>query len=301
MRDVSYAGFYWQPWKGVLKRLWWLVRYFPASLQTFQGGKHWRGSVGTLLSHLAVPFKLWRMGFRGRFYFVDHHLAHAASAFLVSPYESAAILTVDLCGEDCTTLLARGSGQPHPAAPPLLSAALARHLLRSAHAVPGIPGQRRRIQGDGARVLRPPATCRHVCADGAVRERPAAERQFVVRLSHRWRPTATRLGSSRRSVRHARTNSHVDADHYKDLAASGQKRARGAHPADGCVVPEGNRRGTSVHGGRRGAEFRRQRTPARPADLHRHLGPARRRATLAVRSASPSTSGTSGSAIRAAS
>src|SRR3954470_1272765 len=25
MRDLSYAGFYWQPWKGVLKRLWWLV------------------------------------------------------------------------------------------------------------------------------------------------------------------------------------------------------------------------------------------------------------------------------------
>jgi len=110
LRDVSHAGFYWQPWKGLLKRLWWLVRYFPASLQTFQGGKAWRGSSGTFLSHVAVPFKLWRMGFRGRFYFIDHHLSHAASAFLVSPHESAAILTVDLCGEDCTTLLARRSG-----------------------------------------------------------------------------------------------------------------------------------------------------------------------------------------------
>ncbi len=110
VRDVSYAGFYWQPWKGVLKRLWWLVRYFPASLQTFQGGKSWRGSVATLLRHLAVPFTLRRMGFRGRFYFVDHHLSHAASAFFTSPYDAAAILTVDLCGEDCTTLIARGTG-----------------------------------------------------------------------------------------------------------------------------------------------------------------------------------------------
>jgi carbamoyltransferase len=108
MRELSYAGFYWQPWKGLLKRLWWLVRYFPASLQTLQSGKRWRGSVGTLLQHLAVPLRLWRMGFRGRFYFVDHHLAHAASAFVPSPYESAAILTADLCGEDCTTLIARG-------------------------------------------------------------------------------------------------------------------------------------------------------------------------------------------------
>jgi carbamoyltransferase len=108
IRDVSYAGFYWQPWKGVLKRLWWLVRYFPASLETFRSGKHWRGSTSTLASHLAVPFKLWRMGFRGRFYFIDHHLSHAASTFFVSPHQSAAILTVDLCGEDCTTLLAHG-------------------------------------------------------------------------------------------------------------------------------------------------------------------------------------------------
>src|SRR5262245_60466864 len=111
MSDVSHAGFYWQPWKGLLKRVWWLFRYFPASLQTFQGGKEWRGSVGTLLSHLAVPIKLRRMGFSGKFYFVDHHLAHAASAFLVSPYESAAIFTADLCGENCTTLLARGTGR----------------------------------------------------------------------------------------------------------------------------------------------------------------------------------------------
>jgi len=110
MADVGYAGFYWQPWKGLTKRLWWLLRYFPASLKMFRGGKQWRGSVGTLAQHLSVPLRLRRLGFRGSFSFVDHHLAHAASAFLVSPYESAAVLTFDLCGEDCTTLIARGRG-----------------------------------------------------------------------------------------------------------------------------------------------------------------------------------------------
>jgi len=110
IRDVSYAGFYWQPWKGILKRAWWLLRYFPASLQSFRSDKGWRGSVGTLASHLAVPFKLRRLGFRGTFSFIDHHVSHAASAFFVSPHDSAAILTVDLCGEDCTTLLSVGRG-----------------------------------------------------------------------------------------------------------------------------------------------------------------------------------------------
>jgi carbamoyltransferase len=44
------------------------------------------------------------------FYFVEHHLAHAASAFLGTPWPEAAILTVDGYGERTSTLLARGRG-----------------------------------------------------------------------------------------------------------------------------------------------------------------------------------------------
>jgi len=44
------------------------------------------------------------------FYFVEHHLAHAASAFLGSPWHEAAILTVDGYGERTTTLTAVGKG-----------------------------------------------------------------------------------------------------------------------------------------------------------------------------------------------
>ncbi len=41
---------------------------------------------------------------------VEHHLAHAASAFLVSPFDEAAILTVDGFGDFTSTLLAHGRG-----------------------------------------------------------------------------------------------------------------------------------------------------------------------------------------------
>ena len=37
-----------------------------------------------------------------RLLFTEHHLAHAASAFFASPYEKAAILTVDGVGEWAT-------------------------------------------------------------------------------------------------------------------------------------------------------------------------------------------------------
>lgn len=45
-----------------------------------------------------------------RIYFCEHHLTHAASAFFVSPYEEAAILTIDSFGEETTTMFAHGKG-----------------------------------------------------------------------------------------------------------------------------------------------------------------------------------------------
>lgn len=45
-----------------------------------------------------------------RLLFAEHHLSHAASAFYPSPFESAAILTIDGVGEWTTTSLALGKG-----------------------------------------------------------------------------------------------------------------------------------------------------------------------------------------------
>jgi carbamoyltransferase len=43
-------------------------------------------------------------------HFVDHHVAHAASAFIVSPYNHAAILTIDGRGENVSTTYYLGKG-----------------------------------------------------------------------------------------------------------------------------------------------------------------------------------------------
>src|SRR6185369_5096799 len=43
-----------------------------------------------------------------KFHYLEHHQCHAASAFFVSPFDSAAILTWDGTGEDTTTLFCRG-------------------------------------------------------------------------------------------------------------------------------------------------------------------------------------------------
>ncbi len=43
--------------------------------------------------------------------YVDHHLSHAASAFYPSPFESAAILTIDGVGEHATLTVGHGKGR----------------------------------------------------------------------------------------------------------------------------------------------------------------------------------------------
>ncbi len=48
--------------------------------------------------------------FRGELLFCLHHLSHAASAYFPSPFESAAVLTVDGVGEWTTTALGTGRG-----------------------------------------------------------------------------------------------------------------------------------------------------------------------------------------------
>src|SRR5690349_2410017 len=45
-----------------------------------------------------------------RWHFVEHHIAHAASAFHASPYTSAAVMTLDGRGEHATTTYSIGSG-----------------------------------------------------------------------------------------------------------------------------------------------------------------------------------------------
>ncbi len=93
---------------------------------------------------------------RGRRSFsLDHHESHAASAFFPSPFDEAAILTLDGVGEWSTTTLGRRHGNriqlTHPAAIP----ALARPAVLGIHLLLRLQGQQRRIQADGPGAVRP--------------------------------------------------------------------------------------------------------------------------------------------------
>ena len=98
--DLDYVVFFEKPFRKLDRILATVLQTYPRSSKVFRESmigwvldKLW--VAGTLQSELGIE--------RNKILFSDHHLSHAASAFLCSPFREAAILTVDGVGEWCTT------------------------------------------------------------------------------------------------------------------------------------------------------------------------------------------------------
>lgn len=106
IKDVDYVSFYDKP---LLK--------FERLLETYlatapQGFTSYARAMPLWLKH-----KLWipdtiktELGYEGEVLFTEHHQSHAGSAFYPSPFQDAAILTIDGVGEWTTNSLGVGNG-----------------------------------------------------------------------------------------------------------------------------------------------------------------------------------------------
>jgi carbamoyltransferase len=82
------------------------VATFPRSLPSFT-----KSMPVWLKEKLWIPSVIHReIGYEGEVLFAEHHQSHAAAAFLPSPFEEAAILTLDGVGEWATATLGVGRG-----------------------------------------------------------------------------------------------------------------------------------------------------------------------------------------------
>ena len=110
--DIAHIGLYWKPWVLRHKALQ-ALRSGLISRQMFRArlDRGVRQIGDSYLGMFAYP-GLIRKHFgpgKFRFHFLEHHRCHAASAFFVSGFPHAAIITWDGTGEDTTTLFLRGS------------------------------------------------------------------------------------------------------------------------------------------------------------------------------------------------
>jgi carbamoyltransferase len=104
--DLDAVVFYDKPFQKFDRILETYVSYAPAGIQSFlMAMPLW------LKQKLHIPDIIEKeIGFKGKVLFTEHHQSHAASAFFPSPFERAAILTIDGVGEWSTTTLGVGEG-----------------------------------------------------------------------------------------------------------------------------------------------------------------------------------------------
>jgi len=104
-QDLDYIGFYDKPFTKFERLLTTYIATFPKSLPSFL-----KAMPIWLKEKLWIPQKIREeLGDAGKLLFVEHHLSHAASAFFVSPFSEAAILTADGVGEWETTTMGMGN------------------------------------------------------------------------------------------------------------------------------------------------------------------------------------------------
>ena len=223
---------------------------------------------------------------RHRVFYPEHHLSHAASAFYPSPFDEAAILTIDGVGEWATTTIGRGRGQGHRDPERAAVPALGRPALLGVHLLPRVHGQQRRVQADGA---------------GAVRQRrlSAARKDFVGRdhVASWWTfgrtarccstcrtstsPPAcawcTRHGGSGCSACRVVTPESELTQAHMDLALAIQQVTEEIVLRLARTARDAHRQPASDDGGRRRAQLRRQRQDPRERHVRRHLDSARGR------------------------
>ncbi|HLM57808.1 MAG TPA: carbamoyltransferase [Pyrinomonadaceae bacterium] len=104
--ELDYVAFYDKPLLKFERLLETYIDYAPRGLRSF-----------LLAMPLWLKEKLWireqvaqQSGFSGKVLFTEHHESHAASAFFPSPFESAAVLTMDGVGEWATSSYGYGKG-----------------------------------------------------------------------------------------------------------------------------------------------------------------------------------------------
>ena len=106
--ELDYVGFYDKPLLKFERLLETYLAYAPRGFQSFLK------AMPLWLKHkLHLPREMRRAlqgEYTKRFVFTEHHESHAASAFFPSPFEEAAILTLDGVGEWTTASFGTGRG-----------------------------------------------------------------------------------------------------------------------------------------------------------------------------------------------
>ncbi len=101
INDIAYIAYYEKPLLKFERILQTFVETYPFSLKLFlKSIPEWIGEK-IKVQHILRK----KVGYKGKVFFIPHHLSHAAAAFYSSPFKESAIITIDAIGEYQTTAL----------------------------------------------------------------------------------------------------------------------------------------------------------------------------------------------------
>ena len=109
LEDVDHVGVSRDPSAHLHKK----ILYAASRLGVFRQAKDRLANaarVRDVRDELARAFGISKRNLRAQFHNVEHHLAHLASCFFVSPFERAALLSIDGFGDFISTMWAAGEG-----------------------------------------------------------------------------------------------------------------------------------------------------------------------------------------------
>lgn len=107
--DLDHVAISFDPRASFTRRLAFVLSYRPTARAILDRLKRQGKTLG-LEDQLAQAAGVSRNRIRARFHRVEHHASHVAAGFLISPFDEAAILSVDGMGDFTSTLTAYGRG-----------------------------------------------------------------------------------------------------------------------------------------------------------------------------------------------
>jgi len=106
IREIDHIAIPRNPWARMGRKLFYAARMPRFALDRIRALKHFSG----IHEELAKACQVAPETMRAQYHRVEHHVAHLASAFFVSPFDHAAVLSTDGLGDFASTMWATGEG-----------------------------------------------------------------------------------------------------------------------------------------------------------------------------------------------
>ncbi len=107
--DIDHVTFSKDPWANLRRKLWFALRRRPKLGLVKSRASNAARLRGTR-ERIAKAGGVSKDDVSARIHWVEHHRSHSASAFLVSPFEEAAVVSVDAFGDFRSTMVSVGEG-----------------------------------------------------------------------------------------------------------------------------------------------------------------------------------------------